>query len=228
MSQQQIFPNSEMDAMYSREVFPVSRSAKPGQDEARTMSATYFLKCSELLAKCDRAGLLVKTFTACLISSPGLRSSRFALVWNTRATKSGRLLCQLSRLGHPIKETESFLLPTPKTFDGIAETAGSGKTLIQRENGTFTNVDRNGVTWGPSLNDVARANLLPTPCARDYHNSHKKETLEAKGRGPTNSLPDAFAQTGKSSQLNTRFVAEMMGFPPDWTELPFLNGENKH
>lgn len=30
---------------------------------------------------------------------------------------------------------------------------------------------------------------------------------------------------GKTSQLNTRFVMEMMGFPKDWTELPFQNGE---
>jgi hypothetical protein len=34
------------------------------------------------------------------------------------------------------------------------------------------------------------------------------------------------AQTnGKTSQLNPLFVLEMMGFPPNWTELPFLNGE---
>jgi len=26
-------------------------------------------------------------------------------------------------------------------------------------------------------------------------------------------------------QLNPQFVAEMMGFPEDWTELPFLNGD---
>jgi hypothetical protein len=30
---------------------------------------------------------------------------------------------------------------------------------------------------------------------------------------------------GGTSHLNPRFVAEMMGFPPNWTELPFLNGE---
>jgi hypothetical protein len=30
---------------------------------------------------------------------------------------------------------------------------------------------------------------------------------------------------GKTFQLNPRFVAEMMGFPPDWTELPFQSGE---
>jgi len=33
--------------------------------------------------------------------------------------------------------------------------------------------------------------------------------------------------TSKTSQLNPRFVAEMMGFPPNWTELPFQNGEQK-
>jgi site-specific DNA-cytosine methylase len=32
---------------------------------------------------------------------------------------------------------------------------------------------------------------------------------------------------GKTSQLNPRFVAEMMGFPVNWTELPFQSGELK-
>jgi hypothetical protein len=33
-------------------------------------------------------------------------------------------------------------------------------------------------------------------------------------------------QTGEiSQQLNPQFVCEMMGFPPDWTLLPFLSGE---
>jgi len=31
--------------------------------------------------------------------------------------------------------------------------------------------------------------------------------------------------TGKPSQLSPQFVLEMMGFPTDWTLLPFLNGE---
>jgi hypothetical protein len=34
-------------------------------------------------------------------------------------------------------------------------------------------------------------------------------------------------QTGKTSQLNPLFVAEMMGFPTDWTILPFQSGETK-
>lgn len=32
---------------------------------------------------------------------------------------------------------------------------------------------------------------------------------------------------GRNGQLNPRFVAEMMGFPKDWTELPFRRGAPK-
>jgi hypothetical protein len=67
--------------------------------------------------------------------------------------------------------------------------------------------------------------MLPTPATRDYKGARSTEALEEAGRNQTNSLPDAFAQPGKTSQLNPRFVLEMMNFPPDWTELPFLNGE---
>ena len=69
--------------------------------------------------------------------------------------------------------------------------------------------------------------LIPTVCARDYKGGRNKENLERSGRSMTNSLPEYFAQPGKTSQLNPRFALEMMGFPPDWTELPFQNGETK-
>ena len=53
-------------------------------------------------------------------------------------------------------------------------------------------------------------------------------TLEHIGRKGKNlrqgGLPDFFAQTGRSFQLNPLFVAEMMGFPTSWTVLPFLPG----
>ncbi|MDM1050484.1 hypothetical protein [Sphingobacterium hotanense] len=31
----------------------------------------------------------------------------------------------------------------------------------------------------------------------------------------------------RDGQVNPRFVSEMMGFPKDWTELPFLRGGQK-
>ena len=51
------------------------------------------------------------------------------------------------------------------------------------------------------------------------------EHIGRKGKNPRQGgLPDSFAQTGRSFQLNPLFVAEMMGFPVSWTVLPFLPG----
>ena len=69
--------------------------------------------------------------------------------------------------------------------------------------------------------------LLPTPTARDWKGAPTLENFERKGKNPRQgSLPDFFAQTGRSFQLNPLFVAEMMGFPVNWTVLPFLPGGN--
>ena len=67
--------------------------------------------------------------------------------------------------------------------------------------------------------------LLPTPTARDWKGAPTLENFERKGKNPRQGgLPDSFAQTGRSFQLNPLFVAEMMGFPTSWTVLPFLPG----
>ena len=51
------------------------------------------------------------------------------------------------------------------------------------------------------------------------------EHIGRKGKNPRQGgLPDFFAQTGRSFQLNPLFVSEMMGFPTSWTVLPFLPG----
>ena len=67
--------------------------------------------------------------------------------------------------------------------------------------------------------------LLPTPTARDWKGAPTLENFKRKGKNPhQGSLPDFFARTGRSFQLNPLFVAEMMGFPTSWTVLPFLPG----
>ena len=67
--------------------------------------------------------------------------------------------------------------------------------------------------------------LLPTPTARDWKGAPTLKNFERKGKNPRQgSLPDFFAQTGRSFQLNPLFVAEMMGFPTGWTVSPFLPG----
>jgi len=57
--------------------------------------------------------------------------------------------------------------------------------------------------------------MLPTPTTDERDAKYKQ--------GGTNLR----AAIGQGSQLNPRFVAEMMGFPVNWTELPFQSGETK-
>jgi DNA-cytosine methyltransferase len=102
---------------------------------------------------------------------------------------------------------------------GGCEQSLSGKKLIKTKNG-FVNVDKNGVRWGPSLNDIARNGMLPTPAASDHNARGNQPNWEGSDLGSEiNHL------LGTRSHLNPRFVAQMMGFPVNWTELPFLNGE---
>ncbi len=73
--------------------------------------------------------------------------------------------------------------------------------------------------WTIGLNDQATLGMLPTPLASD---SPEKNTGK---RNEDGLQKRAFQQTGQAGQLSPHFVLEMMGFPPYWTELPFLNGE---
>lgn len=76
--------------------------------------------------------------------------------------------------------------------------------------------------------------LLPTPLVRDFQAPVSPEAMTRKdGKLRNDSLSNlptmlgehAHQRTGPTSQLNPRFVAEMMGFPPDWTISPFQSGE---
>jgi hypothetical protein len=79
------------------------------------------------------------------------------------------------------------------------------------------------------LSGKASLGMLPTPTAQEFRDSQltteQAKKLDKGGRvlrrlGTLDVLP-----AGTSSQLNPRFVAEMMGFPVNWTELPFQSGE---
>jgi hypothetical protein len=109
------------------------------------------------------------------------------------------------------------LLPTPTASDihhaervqklkeSGAETMASRKNGASRPNGLMDYLDFN--------------QMLPTPTTRDYKGARSTEALENSGRNHTNSLPDSFSQTGKSSQLSHHFTCEMMGFPKNWLSL---------
>ena len=78
-----------------------------------------------------------------------------------------------------------------------------------------------GYRYGNTFPDSIRG-MWPTPKANDFRSGMPNRV----GTEHTQQLNDTVSSpTGTTSQLNPRFVAEMMGFPVDWTVLPFLNGE---
>ena len=96
---------------------------------------------------------------------------------------------------------------------------------------------KNGTKYGSLLSQVKYGEMLPTPNSRDYKDNvgnGRDAPSIGKTRGYSlgqkiNSVSGALPkeEAGKSSQLNPPFVPEMMGFPTDWTILPFLSGETK-
>ena len=115
------------------------------------------------------------------------------------------------------------LLPTPDTQN--------------HRDGTKLRKDNNmqeGGSHGVSLHHLASHVMLPTPIAGNARNgasSMENGRMKRKlDQGWTIDLQDLAStgllggsRTGNDSQLNPQFVAEMMGFPVDWLELPFLD-----
>ena len=174
----------------------VSPSQSQDYDKGRTMTVTSGLRCLELYENVSPAGSLARTF----LGSSEWHSTMCALIWSAKATKSGRLYYQLVPSMLTTEETESGLWRTPMNSD-------------------WKNMDTvNQLHLSKQVKDPA---LWPTPTTRDYKGGRKAETLEAKGRLPTNSLPDLVnSQAGETGPLNpTPFVEWLMGFPTGWTEL---------
>ena len=208
----QISLNLEIQSTSSPEASLVSRIAQRAKEKAKTMPVTFGPKCFELFEKSDRATSWGKMFMDSLLGTADLFSTRCVLTWKLKVTPYGRLLFQLQPSARRTEETGSGLLPTPRT----ADIEGGCANNVQIENGSYFRTNANGVRWGVKLRDVVESGLLPTPRAFCY-----KDSAVDRGKGNLGEV------TGTGSRLNPRFVAEMMGFPPNWTELPFLNGETK-
>ncbi len=220
----QISLNLEIQSTSSLEASLVNRIAQRAKEKAKTMPVTFGLKCFELFEKSDRATLWGRMFMDSLLGTADLFSTRCVLTWKLKVTPYGRLLFQLQPSTHRTEETGSGLLPTPRT----ADIEGGCVNNVQIENGSYFRTNANGVRWGVKLRDVAESGLLPTPQAMDWKGSAGPSE---NWRGDSDLAVQAHeicgVPRGKTSQLNPRFVAEMMGFPPNWTELPFQNGETK-
>jgi len=168
---------------------------------------------------------------------------------NPVSGNSGTLAQEIMSGYKPTMEKLS-LLPTPTASDGtMGSIIGENDSFITTKNGTPRKVNQNGQNGSIGLGRYAAMGMLPTPTAQDGKNStlpssqlnrssivgmlctptaqsSRGNTSDKRGKGNlTDQIAEMDLTTSKTSQLNPQFVLEMMGFPSDWTELPFLNGE---
>lgn len=134
------------------------------------------------------------------------------------------------------------MLKTPSAMDGNESLANAKPNPKSGDSGCLAQEIANGyaakrgvmlptvVTQGlkycneKGQSVFVKAEMLPTPKAQD-----ERHALHDRGRS---NLGEEIAErygddSSLGSQLNPLFVAEMMGFPPAWTVLPFLGGGEK-
>jgi hypothetical protein len=222
-SNKQISLFTEDKSTSSQEDFPANHIHQPEKEKEKKMTDISGRKCLEQFGRLNQPGLWAKTFAALLIGMEGWYSTKSKLSWKLKGTKSNRFYFQLVPSMHHTEEIESGLYvglyPTPAAMD-----ANGIKNL--RKDATVSNKGFHSM----SLTHFAAIGLLPTPTARDYRSSFAENSeafLNRKKHSRGVNLVEEIQRLngGKPGQLSTQFVMEMMGFPPDWTELPFLNGE---
>lgn len=181
-------------------------------------------KCLEQFDKFNGVGLWAKTYANLLISQDW-SSNRCKLTWKLRSSKSHRFYFQLMPTEGGVTLTdlkEGGMLPTPTAYDW-----NSARTEKKWEEDKVKWAKK-GVNLQMPLKQMARFKMLPTPIVSD-RNAGRRGNAPRNNHNPmTNNLRDAvnyIEETSKCSHLNPQFVLEMMGFPTDWTLLPFLNKE---
>lgn len=241
--QLQIFDSITDKSTFLQEDSLVSRTAQQASAKGKTMIVTSGPTCYDVFAKSNRAGLWAKTFSALLLGMEGWYSRRCALNLKLKVTPYSRLFFQLQPSTLRTEEIGSGLLPTVQT-QGLKVCDQQGKTQFMPlgmlptprtadvEGGTVKDVqtdgkgyyrtNADGVRWGVKLRDVVESGMLPTPKAQEARGN---ASIDRGKYNLTDEIAARYQPTGKTSQLNPRFVAEMMGFPPNWTELPFQSGE---
>jgi hypothetical protein len=106
------------------------------------------------------------------------------------------------------------LLPTPTTQEPTTEcnlTENGRRMTNNGEDSHSLNIGR-----------MASMGMLPNPRSSDERMHWRTENWKGSDLGS-----EINYILGTRSHLNPLFVAEMMGFPTDWTILPFQNGETK-
>jgi hypothetical protein len=201
------------ELIYSQEGFPANLTHSPESERERRTSATCGPRCCALFENAPRATSWARTFAALLVGMEGWSSRRCALTWKLKGTPYNRSYFQLAASALPTDEIESGLLLTPTTREEVMDTDKFKARMEKYDNGTTV----------PNLATQV-VGMLPTPTCQEERGNASQD------RGNFN-LTDKVARIwkppGKTSQLSPLFVEEMMGFPKNWTALPFQSGDEK-
>ena len=236
---------------------PANHSALQGNERDQMMNAICGKRCLELSESVIPVGSWARTFAGLLIGRTDWYSRKCALTWKISGTPSNRLFFLLVPSTLPTDETEfGLLLKTPTAMDGLVVSgkknpkSGDSGTLAQEVMSEYKpTMEKIGLLLTPTTSEPVHDlekfkarmekypngttmpnlatqihQLLPTPTAQQA----KANASIDRGK---NNLSDRVATKyeigGKTSQLSPRFVEEMMGFPKNWTALPFQSGEAK-
>jgi hypothetical protein len=203
-----------------------SHTAQQENGSEKRMSAICGQKCLEQYGKFSRAGLWGKTFAALLIGMEGWSSTRCRLTWKLKVTKCYRFYFQLRVLEPRTGGTAFGLLHTPQGLFPTPTAMMPGDVDMDKLDARRMECKarkKNGNGFGPSLNELAKKGLLPSPAARDFRSgfdplSGKMESRMEHSRG-VNLHEFIQRHHGDNFQLNPAFMEEMMGFPIGWTAL---------
>ena len=208
----------EDELTFSAEVSHVNHLALQENEKDQRMNATCGQRCLELSESVSPVGSWARTFAGLLIGRTDWFSKRVALTWKLSGTPSNRLLFQLvPQAMRPTDATEFGLLLTPTTSEPVHDLEKFKARMEKYPNGTTM----------PNLATQIHG-MLPTPTTQEptseceITESGRRKTKDGKS---SHSLNLGRLVGGKNSQLSPLFVEEMMGFPKNWTALPFQSGE---
>ena len=238
-------PSQQIDLeelISSAEGSPVNRGPLPGSSEAQKMTVTSGRSWLPLLKSYGLNGSLAKMCED-LLTNRWVSSAAF-LTWKASGIKPSHLLFQLAPSMPRTDATGSGLWRTPNAGDGERGTYATKEAMENRlERGSqlslpnqvkhphlwptprscsamaAENIQNRANDKFPNLESVVARAMWPTPTTRDHKGGRKPDTLEASGRGETNSLNDAVTIRDQHGALNPEWVEWLQGFPLGWTNL---------
>ena len=179
-------------SLFSQEASPASHSVMQDEEKARQMTATSGQTCFESYKTSSQTGSSLKMCVGLLLGTKEWYSSRCALTWKAKVTKSNRLLFQL-------------VPSTPRT-------AGIGSGLLPTVQTQGLKVCKNGKSIPM---------MLPTPDASDGRRGPAKiYNPRAKSQSGRTVTTMVGSGTGEKLRLQPAMPEWMMGFPEKWTEFP--------